>query len=82
MVMMIRYFFLNLKRQCHTLRSVEPNIYSVMPNNEIGNGYDSQFSYIYDLIACNPSYNRIIFGVFKPQTSPKKISDGYSGLLR
>ena len=45
-----------------TLRPVEPNIYSVLPNDETGNDYDSQFGFIYDLIACNPMYNRLIWG--------------------
>lgn len=45
-----------------TLRSVEPSIYSVLPDNESGNEYDTQFGFIYDLIACNPIYNRLIWG--------------------
>jgi len=45
-----------------TLRAVEPNIFSVLPDNESGNEYDSQFGFIYDLIACNPIYNRFIWG--------------------
>jgi ubiquinone/menaquinone biosynthesis C-methylase UbiE len=45
-----------------TLRSVEPNIYSVLPSDETGNEYDSQFGFIYDLVACNPIYNRLIWG--------------------
>lgn len=45
-----------------TLRSVEPNIYSVLPNNESDNEYDTQFGLIYDWVACNPIYNRIIWG--------------------
>ncbi|MFH2091586.1 MAG: hypothetical protein ABIJ31_04410 [Pseudomonadota bacterium] len=44
------------------LRSVEPAIYSVLPDNESGNEYDSQFGFIYDLVACNPIYNRLIWG--------------------
>ncbi len=45
-----------------TLRLVEPNIYSVLPDNETGNEYDSPFGYIYDWVACNPIYNRLIWG--------------------
>jgi len=45
-----------------TLRTVEPNIYSVFPDNESGSEYDTQFGFIYDLVACNPLYNRIIWG--------------------
>ncbi len=44
------------------LRPVEPNIYSVLSNDETGNEYDSQFGFIYDLVACNPIYNRLIWG--------------------
>ena len=43
-------------------RAVEPNIYSVLPDDESGNEYDSQFGFIYDLIACNPIYNRLVWG--------------------
>ncbi|MCF8052817.1 MAG: class I SAM-dependent methyltransferase [Desulfobacterales bacterium] len=45
-----------------TLRSVEPNIFSVLPTDESGNEYDSKFGFVYDLIACNPIYNRLIWG--------------------
>lgn len=45
-----------------SLREVEPYIYSVLPENESGNEYDSQFGIVYDLIACNALYNRIIWG--------------------
>lgn len=45
-----------------TLRLVQSNIYSVLPNNESGNEYDTQFGFIYDLVACNPIYNRLIWG--------------------
>jgi SAM-dependent methyltransferase len=44
------------------LRLVEPNIYSVLPDNETGNTYDTRFGYIYDWVACNPIYNRLIWG--------------------
>ena len=44
------------------LQSVEPHIYSVLPDDESGNEYDTQFGFIYDLIACNPIYNRLIWG--------------------
>lgn len=43
-------------------RLVEPNIYSVLPDNESGNEYDTQFGFIYDWVACNPIYNRLIWG--------------------
>lgn len=44
------------------LRSVEPGIYSVLPNNESGNEYDTQFGFLYDLVACNPIYNKFVWG--------------------
>ena len=49
-------------REAVTLRTVEPSIYYVLPNDETGNEYDSQFGYIYDLVACNPVYNLVIWG--------------------
>jgi ubiquinone/menaquinone biosynthesis C-methylase UbiE len=45
-----------------TLREVEPHIYSVLPTNESGSEYDTQFGFIYDWVACNPIYNRLIWG--------------------
>ena len=29
---------------------------------EVNNPYDTQFGYIYDWVACNPIYNRLIWG--------------------
>ena len=49
-------------RDAVTLRAVESSIYSVLPNDAAGNEYDSQFGFIYDLVACNPIYNRAIWG--------------------
>lgn len=45
-----------------TLRPVEPDIYSVLPDDVSGSEYDTQFGFIYDLVACNPIYNRLIWG--------------------
>lgn len=45
-----------------TIRAVEPHIYSVLPDNESGSEYDTQFGFIYDWVACNPIYNRLIWG--------------------
>jgi ubiquinone/menaquinone biosynthesis C-methylase UbiE len=33
-----------------------------MPDDEAGNEYDSQFGFLYDLIACSAMYNRLIWG--------------------
>lgn len=43
-------------------RLVEPRIYSVLPEHDPANVYDTRFGAIYDLVACNPLYNRIIWG--------------------
>lgn len=45
-----------------TLNVIEPHIYSVFPDTRIANEYDTGFGIIYDLIACNPIYNRLIWG--------------------
>jgi ubiquinone/menaquinone biosynthesis C-methylase UbiE len=44
------------------LRLIEPHIYSVFPGIEVSNSYDSPFGSIYDWVACNPLYNRLIWG--------------------
>lgn len=66
------------------LRSVEPNIYSVLPDNKAGNEYDSQFGFIYDLIACNPIYNRLVWGysvkIFS-QTASEALLSAHDGLV-
>jgi len=64
------------------LRTVEPNIYSVLPDNESGNEYDSEFGFIYDLVACNPIYNRLIWGysvkIFS-QTASEALHSSHDG---
>ncbi|MBU0674493.1 MAG: class I SAM-dependent methyltransferase [Proteobacteria bacterium] len=45
-----------------TIRVVEPHILSVFSNDETGNSYDDKFGTMYDLVACNPIYNRLIWG--------------------
>ncbi len=44
------------------LRLIEPQIYSVFQDIEVANPYDTGFGYIYDWVACNPLYNRLIWG--------------------
>jgi SAM-dependent methyltransferase len=44
------------------LRLIEPHIYSVFPDIEVSNSYDSPFGSIYDWVACTPLYNRLIWG--------------------
>jgi ubiquinone/menaquinone biosynthesis C-methylase UbiE len=45
-----------------TLRLVEPSIYSVYSDTEPAHDYDTGFGNIYDLVACNPVYNRLFWG--------------------
>jgi ubiquinone/menaquinone biosynthesis C-methylase UbiE len=44
------------------LRLIEPQLYSVFHDIEVANPYDTGFGYIYDWVACNPLYNRLIWG--------------------
>ncbi|KAF0144200.1 MAG: methylase involved in ubiquinone/menaquinone biosynthesi [Nitrospirae bacterium] len=44
------------------LELIEPHIYSAFPDIEVANTYDTQFGNIYDRVACNPLYNRLIWG--------------------
>jgi len=44
------------------LKLIEPYIYSVSSNIEVVTAYDTKFGYIYDWVACNPLYNRLIWG--------------------
>jgi len=46
-----------------SLRIVEPHIYSVFsPGEDINISYDKKFGTIYDLVACNRFYNRLVWG--------------------
>ena len=45
-----------------SLRLIEPHIYTVYQNTEVANSYDTGFGNIYDWVACNPLYNRLIWG--------------------
>ena len=44
------------------LRLVEPKIYSIYSSDDIINPYDMSFGAIYDIVACNSFYNRLIWG--------------------
>jgi SAM-dependent methyltransferase len=44
------------------IRTVESSIYSVFPDDESGSEYDTPFGFLYDRIACNPVYNRLVWG--------------------
>ena len=44
------------------LRLIEPHIFSVLWDIEVSSTYDTQFGYIYDWVACNPIYNRLMWG--------------------
>jgi len=45
-----------------SLRLIEPQIYSVFLDIEVDSPYDTEFGYIYDWVACNALYNRLIWG--------------------
>ena len=66
------------------LRLVEPNIYSVLQDNETGNEYDTRFGHIYDWVACNPIYNRLIWGysvnIF-PQIAKDALNSTTEGMV-
>ena len=44
------------------LRLIEPHIFSVLSDIEVSSTYDTRFGYIYDWVACNPIYNRLMWG--------------------
>jgi len=44
------------------LRLVEPHIFSTLPEGQEDSDYDKSFGNIYDIIACNRFYNRLIWG--------------------
>ncbi len=44
------------------IRLIEPHIYSVLRDVQMSNEYDSRFGYVYDWVACNSIYNRLIWG--------------------
>jgi ubiquinone/menaquinone biosynthesis C-methylase UbiE len=52
----------NLINDNTSLKLIEPQIYSVIKDIEAANAYDSKFGQIYDWVACNPLYNRLIWG--------------------
>lgn len=45
-----------------SFRLIEPHIYSVLSNTKVDSSYDKKFGDIYDWVACNPVYNRLIWG--------------------
>jgi SAM-dependent methyltransferase len=44
------------------IRLIEPNIYTSFPDDAVANTYDTDFGHIYDTVACNPIYNRLVWG--------------------
>ena len=44
------------------VREIEPHIYSAAPDNSLSNTYDTDFGNIYEWVACNPIYNRVVWG--------------------
>jgi SAM-dependent methyltransferase len=46
-----------------SLRLIEPQIYSVLPVGEDADiTYDKTFGFFYDLVACSPAYNFVVWG--------------------
>jgi SAM-dependent methyltransferase len=45
-----------------SLGLIEPHIYSVFADIDVVNPYDTWFGNIYDRVACNPVYNRLLWG--------------------
>jgi len=43
-------------------RLIEPHIYSVLPHIAVDSSYEKKFGDIYNWVACNPLYNRLIWG--------------------
>jgi SAM-dependent methyltransferase len=54
--------FSELLSEKSNVRLIEPHIFSVLPDNQTPRTYDTRFGYIYDWVACNPVYNRLIWG--------------------
>ena len=44
------------------IRQIEPNIYTAFPDDSAANTYDTDFGNIYETVACNPIYNRLVWG--------------------
>ena len=44
------------------IRPVEEHIYSVLPEIEACNSYDKKWGTLYDWVACNSLYNRLVWG--------------------
>ncbi|MBU0485700.1 MAG: class I SAM-dependent methyltransferase [Proteobacteria bacterium] len=44
-----------------SLQLIEPDLYTVLPEGEISNTFDDGARF-YDLVICNPIYNRLIWG--------------------
>ena len=64
-----------------SVRLIESHIYSVLPDIEVESSYEKKFGDIYDWVACNPIYNRLVWGystskfaslTFNALTSSKK----------
>jgi ubiquinone/menaquinone biosynthesis C-methylase UbiE len=44
------------------LEWIEPHLYAVSTNTEIDSSYDKRFGDLYERVACNPIYNRLLWG--------------------
>jgi ubiquinone/menaquinone biosynthesis C-methylase UbiE len=54
--------FLQLIKPGVTVKNPEKGIYSVLEQTEKLNSYDGLFGDFYDIVACHPVYNRIMWG--------------------
>ena len=45
-----------------SFRFIESHIYTVLPDIAVESSYEKKFGDIYDWVACNPIYNRLIWG--------------------
>ena len=44
------------------LEMIEPHLYSVLSHTKMDSSYDKRFGDIYDWVACNRVYNRLVWG--------------------
>lgn len=74
-----------LLRENATIRLVEPHIYSVFQDDTTANSYDTRFGDFYDRVACNPLYNRLMWGysveIFAKVTDAALRSDTQGSVL-
>ncbi len=66
----------------YRVREIEPHIYSAAPDNSLSNTYDTDFGNIYEWVACNPIYNRVVWGypiTLYPRFTSEALSSASAG---